>query len=99
MKHRGPGSSLRPAREAARAQARAVGPGLPRPTSGGDPLASAAAVGAAAGVLGVVGEWVLEQHPDSGDLVARHDPTGVVRVLAAAPQPPTQQTEPVERSS
>jgi hypothetical protein len=70
MKHRGPGSSLHPAREAARTQARAAtNPRPPRGTAAGLPR---------------IGDWVLDTGP-AGELVAVHEPTGERTVLATPP--------------
>lgn len=72
MRHRGPSSSLQPAREAARAQSRALSPGIPR----GTPPPPAP----------LIGDWRLAQD-EHGALVAVHTPTGITRPLALPPEP------------
>jgi hypothetical protein len=69
MKNRGPGSSLSPAREAAREQARAT-------TSRPQPATS--------GVLLATAQWSIVEDVD-GALVAVHTPTGTRTVLATPP--------------
>jgi hypothetical protein len=69
MKHRGPGASLSPAREAVREQARRA-TSRPRPGTGG----------ASPGTP----NWSLVEDED-GALVAVHTPTGTRTVLANPP--------------
>jgi len=74
VKHRGPGASLSPAREAALATSRAAG--RPRPAT------------PRAGAQGVqVGDWLLHQDPVTGGLAALHGPTGHIQVLLLPPEP------------
>jgi len=88
MKFRGPGSSLRPAREQARIQARRTartqrGSGAPGGSSSGPVRVHAAAAdGPGARAAGSpADEWQLTVD-GRGRLVATHQPTGVSTVLA-----------------
>lgn len=83
MKHRGPGSSLRPSSEAARASSRALTQTM-RP--------GASSVTSAPGVL--IGDWWLTTD-EHGALVGDHLPTGTRQtlLLPAAPDNERKGTE------
>lgn len=86
MKYRSAGSSLRPAVEAARVQARTVNGMARRPAATPAPKPTPApVVTAAPPPTARVGNWELRQDTLTGALIAVWVPTGVTRVLALPP--------------
>lgn len=82
MKHRGPGSSVQPAREAARDNSRTNARVARAPARS---AAAADEVGPVNPPSVVVGNWELRQDPLTSNLVAVWVPTGAVQVVALAP--------------
>jgi hypothetical protein len=84
VKHRGAGSSRRPAAAAARASGQAAAAVGRRPASSPSPLGHQVPTVAAAPTV-QVGNWQLVQG-DAGDLLAVWLPTGETRTIALPPQ-------------